>query len=204
MGVLFPFAKGPLGSDRDRLAGMSSTVTTSSHRAAAPPGEERVIVFSEETDAALDAAETHWLTTEEFARDKELGGWDRSTLQRAVGLNAYGLKQARCSESVLNTHGRRVRVYLYPRWRVLLWLGFHPDGTPPPRRTPRRERPRYSRDTTANRLAEASGMSADQVLGEVLKGRLDAVLDPARERFLFLDPESSRRWLNRHTYRRRR
>lgn len=182
---------------------MSSTVTTSPH-AAAPPEADPVIVFAEATDAALDHAETQWLTTEEFARDKELGGWDRTTLQRAVGTNAYGLKQARRAQSVRNLDGRRVRVYLYPAWRVKLWLGWRPDGTPPPRKTPRRQRPRYTHDTAANRLAEASGMSADQVLSEVVKGRLDAVLDPARERFLFLDPESARRWMNRHTYRRRR
>lgn len=174
---------------------MSSTVPTI-ERPAPVPGDP-VIVYSTETDAALDASEDVWLSADEFSRDRDLGGWDRTKLQHAVGANAYGLKQARRVRRFQTDQGRFAREYLYPRWRVRCWLGFHPDGTPPPRKVPRRRAPRYAADPIANHLAEATGMSADAVLNEVVKGRLQATLDPTLNRFLLLDERSAQEWLDK-------
>jgi hypothetical protein len=177
---------------------MSSTVTTS-ELGEAPPAEP-VVVFSPESDASLDASETVWLSAEEFSHDRELGGWHRTKLQHAVGCNLYGLKQSRRIRRFRNDKDRVVREYIYPRWRVCLFLGFNPDGTPPQRKAPvnaTRRRSRYNGDAAANRLAELTGMNADDVLSEVVKGRLQARLDPALNRFLFLDPASATRWLDR-------
>jgi hypothetical protein len=174
---------------------MSSTVTTSERPTSAPA--EPVIVYSAETDASLDASEDVWLSADQFSRNRELGGWDRTKLQHAVGANAYGLKQSRRVRRFKTEQGRNSWEYVYARWRVRCWLGFRPDGTPPPRKVPRRRHPRYTADPIANHLASASGMSAEAVLAEVVKGRLQATLDPSLNFFLFLDESSAQEWLDK-------
>lgn len=182
---------------------MSSTATTPARKEDAPG--PAVTVFSAETDAALDESETTWLSAEEFSRDRDLGGWHRTKLQHAVARNECGLKQARRVRRFRNDTGRVVWEYVYPRWRVRIFLGFRPDGTPPPRRAPaaaRGRRVRYGPDPIANDLAKRTGMDADDVISDVIKGRLQATLDPRRERFLFLDEHHAAAWIERQRWRR--
>lgn len=194
MGVLLSFVKGPLASDRTRLADMSSTVTT--------PGRKGARVeIPPETAAYLDSIETEWLTPQEFAADRRLGWFDRTVLQKAAGANACGLKDARRERGRKVIGGREQIIYEYPIWRIMQYLRHGLDGSPPGRtRRPKRQI-RFLGDPTVDELAARTGMNALQVLHHISAGELDAVLHPTEDRILFLDATTAERWINRQAHR---
>lgn len=146
----------PAHPDRVRLAGMSSDITSSTPKKktlsthVSPKGTKTrkkkqaaplVWVSSPAFDDALDAAETEWLTTKEFAQDPRFGGRRHpSGLQHAVDANRYGLQQARRAVTVRvpcrGGYTRERITYTYPLWRLEAWVGYkvirRPVPGPPP------------------------------------------------------------------------
>jgi len=139
-------------ANRVRLAGMSSDITSRAPEKKAlttygrkkgtrKQGPTLVWITSPEFDAARDAAETEWLTTQEFADDLRFGGGrDRSGLQHAVDANRCGLRQSRRSDIVQvpcrGGYTRPCTTYRYALWRIEELVGFkvirRPVAAPPP------------------------------------------------------------------------
>lgn len=166
----------PAAARRVRLADMSSDITSRAPKkkrakaaGAAKQTPAAVYVWTPALDAALDAAEAEWITTQAFGederfatlvRDKATGETtlrtrDPSGLQNAAAKNLCGLYQSRRKSHVYvpcrGGHRRKVEVYLYPLWRILRWLGITDERRPaapaPPPRGPLRQSVQFTSPT---------------------------------------------------------
>ena len=188
-------------TDRARLAGMSSTITTPERRGGSPPRRAQI---PPEAVEHLNATEVVWLTPQEFSAKRELGWFHRSVLQKAADRNECGLKDARRERTRKIIGGREQIIWEYPLWLIRHYLGHGFDGSRPPGRRRRSQRQiKFCDDALVDRLAAMSGVTASHVLRDIERGDLNAVLHPTEDRVLFLDPENARRWLNRQVYRHR-
>lgn len=183
---------------------MSSTITTPKRRGAPPPpATPPRAQIPPEVVASLNATEIEWLTPQEFAASRDLGWFDRSVLQKAADRNACGLKDARRERTRKYIAGKEQIIWEYPLWLIRHYLGHGFDGSRPGRRKRSKRQIKFIDDMLVDRLADMTGATAYQVLRDIERGELEAVLHPTEDRVLFLDPESARRWINRQPYLRR-
>lgn len=182
---------------------MSSTITTPEQRGTPPSAPPRTQI-PPEAAAHLNATEMEWLTPQEFAARRDLGWLDRSVLQKAADRNVCGLKDARRERTRKRIAGKEQIIWEYPLWLIRHYLGHGFDGSRPGHRRKRSKRQiKFIDDTLVDHLADMTGITAIQVLRDIERGDLEAVLHPTEDRVLFLDPESARRWINRQPYLRR-
>lgn len=135
-----------MSSDITSSAPKKKALTTHGRqKRAKKPEPELVWITSPDFDDARDAAETEWLTTQEFAEDPRFGGGrDRSGLQHAVDANRCGLRQSRRADTVQvpcrGGYTRPCTTYRYALWRLEELVGYkvirRPMPAPPPSRGP--------------------------------------------------------------------